>query len=1505
LENSGDDFVSEASSWTASSLRGSTVVSTCNGTSLVGGYKILGGVEDEYFQRIYTGLPAHNITYFTMTFWLIDSWDYPKDSFQISFDSEVLDGWSIAFSKFESNLCGGSKYNDLPNMKVYGQISHSGASLVLRVISQLDESSSNEAFGFRDVNLIFANTTTTGNVEEMCGLSPIDLQQYGDQCECSEGKYPIDTGSIKCESCDSSCESCFGPSSRECYECSSGYSWTGAKCIPCDNSCGDCSGPFATQCTTCKSGLFLYLNSTCIEGCNAPFIQSSSGGVLYCDAPCNSTQYTYPNGTCSETCTFPLQLTVYLSVDFCINLCNSTGQYLYWNGSCLEECEYPYVQRTDELGKYCELPCSYSQYLYWNGTCSSFCPSPLAQTQYGSVRLCEYTCREEGSLYWDKTCNANCPSALVLRIEGDKEFCRFPCKNNQFLYWNGTCSMSCNSPLVAARYKDRKFCQYPCESSSDFVYPNGSCSAYCLLPMRSIVSTVNYCNYPCSNPNDFLLLADNSCIKSCPGPLVSQEIDGIKSCFNPCNETGNYLFWNSTCIDSCPWPLSITSDETGKYCLSPCATPRDFYVLETNECSRNCTYPNIIQVQDLYLSCLISKTNETDFTDDTSQSTNSNSGSNIPTIVEANVNDVVSGGAVISAVASSHGDSSTIIMVLVMKLMRYIEFLDINFPPKLRDMLDNQSRAKFFLNFGPGPTDSLEGKFEKYSLPAVFEQYGLYSSFLLNIWNVVMSLFILVGVMIVMKVLERIFDEGQNTILEMILRKLGVIFVWNIVLMLIASNIDEIVLYSSLDWRTLHINSFGEFMSFVLSLVMIVVGTATGVGSFLLLRKLSLATTTSDLLQISKKGHQDKYKGFAKRWDGFRLLWGDFKENSKAGQAFFALYLLRTAVFYMIASWLYPFPLVQTILYVVLSAGTIVYISLVQPFRMRINFIQALIYELILFAINFNILLLAILDVSNTSAVELRFFIGDVVVFFHLCISLTSGASLAAKLYFWLKKVCINFEKQRKKGKIKLSRLFFEAFESSWTESRSLRSSTTSINLISATNSVTTLAFKKNSIFNESSLSPESKSGLSSEGDAIFKKRKTSRSKSIFAKSRVFDFTEENGRTTTESLVSVDKAAGEFMMMPKKKESKFDFNLTESSDEDLAITPLNAKKLSRERSSPDPERNTPSPDRKKSSSENEDAGSGAGGGGRVLTISDLDPQQLVNVKSRSSIISMTTVADFTKRNSLEGDSPNQSPISESQQELGSTLNVLKSPNSNKRSSTLAKQQGGGLDLQAILDQPELEIQSPTLGFVGRLKSLESVVKKKSLLSEIGASEARLTIPTEEDVGENGLRTKIRLLFNQDTLPTFALIGDPQLPPVDNHKEMSPETGRQKFIRPRRIGRRNSQELKNPNPADLDPSEVQRKIRTVIHIRGKDDAVLDKLEHLKEQWANHLANSSRQDVSQNSGAGLKNQIVQNGDNDIEKEATGLPLLIVRRIEDISPGRNNRESPESLNESCVFE
>jgi len=381
-------------------------------------------------------------------------------------------------------------------------------------------------------------------------------------------------------------------------------------------------------------------------------------------------------------------------------------------------------------------------------------------------------------------------------------------------------------------------------------------------------------------------------------------------------------------------------------------------------------------------------------------------------------------------------------------------------------------------------------------------------------------------------------------------------------------------------------------------------------------------------------------------------------------------------------------------------------------------------------------------------------------------------------------------------------------------------------------------------------------------------------------------------------MVSLDKAAAtELMMTSKKKETKFDFNLTESSDEDIAITPLNTKKLSRERSCP--ERNTPSPDRKKSSSENEE---------KILTISDLDRASPVNdypqfgtIKSRSSIVSMTTV-DLAKRSSLEGDFPNQSPISESPQELGSTLNVLRSPNSKKRSSTFfAKQQ---LDLQAILDQPELETQSPTLGFIGRIKSPESVVKKKSWLSE-----AKLGIPSEENqvkqedisshMGENNLHTKIRLLFNQDTLPTISLAGDPQLAPTDNEKEMSSETGRQKFIRPRRIGRRNSQEFKNANSVDLDPSEVQRKIRTVIHIKGKDDAVFNKLEQLREKWANHLANSSRQ----NSGTDGQNE----ENNNIVKEAeTGLPMLIVRKIDDISPGKNQqRESPESLNESCVFE
>ena len=93
LEYNNACFLNEAALWNANELvTAGTLSSVCSTTYLLGGYNILGnGVtlnqKNDYFTTTYSGLPPHTMIYFSITFWMIDSWDPNADFIQVRFSS--------------------------------------------------------------------------------------------------------------------------------------------------------------------------------------------------------------------------------------------------------------------------------------------------------------------------------------------------------------------------------------------------------------------------------------------------------------------------------------------------------------------------------------------------------------------------------------------------------------------------------------------------------------------------------------------------------------------------------------------------------------------------------------------------------------------------------------------------------------------------------------------------------------------------------------------------------------------------------------------------------------------------------------------------------------------------------------------------------------------------------------------------------------------------------------------------------------------------------------------------------------------------------------------------------------------------------------------------------------------------------------------------------------------------------------------------------------------------
>jgi len=92
-------------------------------------------------------------------------------------------------------------------------------------------------------------------------------------------------------------------------------------------------------------------------------------------------------------------------------------------------------------------------------------------------------------------------------------------------------------------------------------------------------------------------------------------------------------------------------------------------------------------------------------------------------------------------------------------------------------MLINMNSSLISFNLGMSASKSFKDNFPKYPLPGNFDEYGYHSSFLVNYWNNLTTIFILLGVITLFSVAIKFTVKYKAA--NAILKGLRLIFKWN------------------------------------------------------------------------------------------------------------------------------------------------------------------------------------------------------------------------------------------------------------------------------------------------------------------------------------------------------------------------------------------------------------------------------------------------------------------------------------------------------------------------------------------------------------------------------------------------------------------------------------------------------------------------------------------------------------------------------------------------------
>lgn len=554
-----DAFIVEGAitGWSPNSL------SSCGGESMIGGSGVFGNGGTS--QKTFSGLPAHYGVVVSFRAYFIDSWD--SEYFHVYADGNEIYVERWVFTPSPLQFCGQGNFNDIGFDRSTNIFAHTANTITISFSAALNEDAANEAIGLNSLQIVLFPCDTscatcygpsTNNCASCTGTTYLNPFTNACVSTCPTGYYP-DTSTKRC---------------KQCYQFS--------ETVPTDQTCSTCNGGNSNNCLSCYGSAFFDTSTgKCLTTCGTGKWYDAGG--LTC-RPCYTTTGTDPQScaTCSAggatDCITCLTGNYYDTVSAtCVSACPA-GYFAYSSVTPNNVCHLCYKHNIPEST---DLSCNACTGGNSNNCQTCFSPLLFDTSTYKCVVTCPIGWYHDISTSSCLQCyQAASPTATQQScytcIAGTATSCT-SCAKQTYLYTSiagSECLLSC----------------------PDGWYPDGIINecirCYQYSAATPTENTCLQCNGPSFNnctacaTGTFLDSLTNKCVNICPdgywGNTASNTCDlcyfappaspdpeqNCKTCIGgnsndcvTCN-FGNYLFLsNTTCLTSCPdgwFPNSTT-----------------------------------------------------------------------------------------------------------------------------------------------------------------------------------------------------------------------------------------------------------------------------------------------------------------------------------------------------------------------------------------------------------------------------------------------------------------------------------------------------------------------------------------------------------------------------------------------------------------------------------------------------------------------------------------------------------------------------------------------------------------------------------------------------------------------------------------------------------------------------------------------------------------------------------------------------------------------------------
>ena len=320
--------------------------------------------------------------------------------------------------------------------------------------------------------------------------------------------------------------------------------------------------------------------------------------------------------------------------------------------------------------------------------------------------------------------------------------------------------------------------------------------------------------------------------------------------------------------------------------------------------------------------------------------------------------------------------------------IQYARYLDTYLPPRLEKLLEHPASNLFPINSQSLMPLTLRNHMTDYTMPTLLAKRNKYSNFLVNYWGETITFFSLVVFTLLLILFDKVQGSKKKSSGEALFHQALSIIKWNFPLVLIAFNIDYIILLASLQISSVHLSSTLDKVGLMFCLIFLLLCAILLTGVYYVIR-------TTSFLPFQAKGGDIKMK---RTYSNTYVFYGGYRREGRLNRYFYLLYIIRVALPSIIACTLYSHPKVQTALYLIISVFMVSFVVHKRPLTKKINHVQLIIRELLNSLINLLLIIMVSLNTNTSKHLRAIEILGDMVIAANSLLHVVAIVFLALKV---------------------------------------------------------------------------------------------------------------------------------------------------------------------------------------------------------------------------------------------------------------------------------------------------------------------------------------------------------------------------------------------------------------------------------------------------------------------------------------------------------------------------